>query len=124
MSKKVIFIVDDTDEIRCSLYYALAGDYDIMTMDSADKMMKSLHQVVPDLILLDYYMPGLTFHETMNRLKAYPGYANIPVIVISGSCYPELIDEIYSMGAVDFHAKPIDDADILVGKIIKALGTV
>jgi CheY-like chemotaxis protein len=123
LSKKIIFAVDDTETMLFVIEDALSADYTVIAMDSAEKMFKFLQRIKPDLILLDYYMPGMTFHETMKRLKNDPQYKNIPVVIISGASYPELLDEIYMMGASDFINKPFEDRDALLNIVEKWTAT-
>jgi twitching motility two-component system response regulator PilH len=119
MNKKKIYVVDDTEILLFVAEDALNKRYTVITMDSADNMLKQLQQEKPDLILLDYYMPGMTFHETMKCLKNDEELAKIPVIIMSGSSYSDILDEIYAMGAVDFINKPINDYDALIEKVEK-----
>lgn len=121
MTKKTIFIVDDAEITRVTLNNALSDDYTVVAMDSADKMMKIIQRIMPDLIMMDYYMPGLTFHETMRHLKESDRFANIPVVVMSGSNYPELLMEIKAMGAVGFLSKPVEDKTTLLAFVEKHL---
>ena len=106
MNRKIIFSVDDTATMLAIIEEALCKNYNVISLDSAEKMFVHLKRIKPDLILLDYYMPGMTCHEAMGRLKGDEQYASIPVVVMSASNYPEIIDEIEAMGAKDFICKP------------------
>jgi PAS domain S-box-containing protein len=63
---------------------------------------------LPDLILLDTLMPGLSGFEVCARLKADPSLAAIPVIVITGQASPETETQALNAGAVDFITKPLN----------------
>jgi len=119
VSKKIIFAIDDSETILTVLEDELGEDYTLITLDAAEKIFKQLKKIRPDLILLDYYLPGMSCREAMKQLKSEEQYENIPIIIMSGSNYPELIDEIQAMGAVDFVNKPFEDGEVLRGCVKK-----
>jgi len=121
VEKKTIFVVDDADTTLSILEKELEDFYSVVAVNSIKKMFETIANIKPDLILLDYYMPEITFHEAMKRLKSDDRYREIPVIAISGSNYPDILDEVFAVGAVDFINKSIPSEDLLakVGKCIK-----
>ena len=119
MSKTTIFAVDDSVTTLYLLKERLEPVYNVITMESAETMFQKLSEQTPALILLDYYMPVTSADDVMKRLKGDDRYKEIPIIIISGSSYPELKHEIYGMGAVDFIAKQSIDNNSLVEKVEK-----
>ena len=119
MARKIIFSVDDTQTILSIIEDALNKKYTVISLNAAEKIFGQLKKIKPDLILLDYYMPGMTYHEAMQKLKNDEQYTDIPVVVMSASNYPELIDEIMALGANDFICKPFKNPEELVQMIEK-----
>jgi len=107
--EKVIFAVDDCDMNLTVVEYALGNHYKIHMIDSLAQMFEELESVIPDLILLDLYMPEMTCNDAMKRLKAHSRHAFIPVIIMSGTFNTETINECNEMGAIHFISKPILD---------------
>ena len=60
----------------------------------------------PDLILLDVGMPEMGGEEVLARLKADPGTADIPVMILSGSGHDEMIEFMLDHGAAGYLPKP------------------
>ncbi len=65
-------------------------------------------QQQPDLIIADYKMPELDGVEFTRRLRALPGCADIPVVIITIVDEKSVLYEALEAGATDFLTKPID----------------
>ena len=61
---------------------------------------------LPDLILLDVYMPEMDGHEVIKALKASTEYADIPVIFLTSDVEENTEIQGFSEGAIDFLRKP------------------
>lgn len=66
----------------------------------------------PDLILLDYMMPGIDGLEFMRRFSALAGRQETPVIMITADLEREVRYQALELGARDFLNKPIDRAEL------------
>jgi CheY-like chemotaxis protein len=64
----------------------------------------------PDLILLDLNLPRLTGREVLLRIRARPELRTVPVVVLTTSCRPEDVHELYAAGANTYIEKPQDFA--------------
>lgn len=62
----------------------------------------------PDLILLDYAMPGMNGIMAVEKLKSDPLLKNIPIIAITGQIFTDAIDCMLAAGADTFLNKPIE----------------
>lgn len=108
LSKQLtLLIVDDARENINLLAEILKANFKIRVATSGEKALEiSFSDSPPDLILLDIMMPEIDGYEVCKRLKASFLTKRIPVIFITGKTNEE--DEIYgfSLGAVDYIAKP------------------
>jgi CheY-like chemotaxis protein/anti-sigma regulatory factor (Ser/Thr protein kinase) len=68
---------------------------------------------LPDLILLDLMMPGMSGRQVLHALKSNPATQYIPVLVVSARSSWHTIEESYSLGAVDFLTKPFEYQELL-----------
>ena len=66
------------------------------------------NRLLPDIILLDYNMPGNNGNECLTTIKKMARLMNIPVVIYSTSGQKELIDEAYKQGADKYLVKPSD----------------
>ena len=104
--RKTVFLVDDDMTNLRVGKNALAGIYNVFTLDSGEAMLEMLENVRPDLILLDVNMPGMDGHEAIRRLKADKSSAGIPVVFLTALNDEEMELKGLSMGAIDYIAKP------------------
>lgn len=103
---QTIFLVDDDMTNLNVGKNALNDHYNVMTLNSGERLLKMLEKRLPDLILLDINMPEMDGYETLTRLKANPNTKHIPVVFLTS-----LTDEAeelkgFSLGALDYVIKP------------------
>jgi two-component system, chemotaxis family, response regulator Rcp1 len=67
----------------------------------------------PDLVLLDFDMPGMNGCEVLHELKGNPSLRSIPAIILSGSRAPENVNDCYREHANAFVQKPMNLDDTL-----------
>ncbi|HOS44734.1 MAG TPA: hybrid sensor histidine kinase/response regulator, partial [Armatimonadota bacterium] len=86
--------------------------YRVRQATSGELALRTAANTPPDLILLDIMMPGLDGYETCRRLKADDALRDIPVIFISA--LSETIDKVraFSVGGVDYVAKPFQFEEV------------
>jgi two-component system cell cycle response regulator len=73
-----------------------------------------------DVVLLDLVMPGLDGYATLERMKASPRLAHLPVIIISAVEELDSVVRCIELGALDYLPKPVDPA-ILRARLTAAL---
>lgn len=103
---KTILIVDDEESIRLSMKGAFSDEgYDVLTASSGEECLSLLEEELPDLILLDIWLPGIDGIETLQEVKSK--YPHIPVVMISGHGTVESAVKCTKLGAFDFIEKPL-----------------
>jgi len=63
---------------------------------------------LPDLILLDLGLPGLSGMDMLEHLRGQPKTKNVPITVLSGSSFVRDVTRAYELGANSFLMKPSD----------------
>jgi DNA-binding response OmpR family regulator len=122
MSNKKILIVEDDADVRMGLHVRLkANHYDTFFAGDALSAMAEVRKHEPDLILLDLGLPAGDGFVVMDRLKAFPALAIIPIIVVSGRAGVANRERVLKAGAKAFLEKPVDNAELLA-VIRQALG--
>jgi diguanylate cyclase (GGDEF)-like protein len=81
--------------------------YQVATAISAEEARVELEGGVPDLILLDVFMPKVSGFDYVRELRADPRTARIPIILISALSDTQHIVEGLALGANDYVTKPI-----------------
>jgi two-component system KDP operon response regulator KdpE len=122
MAKKKILIIDDDPDVRAGLNIRLrASGYDTGFATDALSAVATARKLNPDLIILDLGLPAGDGFVVMQRLKAIPALAVIPVIVLSARDREANENRVIMAGAQAFLQKPFDDGELLV-EIRSALG--
>jgi signal transduction histidine kinase/CheY-like chemotaxis protein len=84
LDHKRVLVVDDDPEARAMLAKILKEEHaEVVGAASGDEAMTLIAQAPPDLVLLDLMMPGMSGFEMVARLRAQPGGASIPVMIVS-----------------------------------------
>ena len=81
--------------------------YQMATAISAEEARLELEASVPDLILLDVFMPKVSGFEFLRELRADPRTSRVPIILISALSDTQHIVEGLELGANDYVTKPI-----------------
>ena len=116
-----IFIVDDEDSIRHGMSFALKRDYAVQAFATAEDSLAALKDALPDLILLDIGLPGMSGIEALEKIKElYPG---LLVIIITAYEDIDMVVKAMRLGAHDYIIKPIQ-LDLLRISIKNALETI
>jgi CheY-like chemotaxis protein len=122
MSNKKILVVEDDADVRMGLHVRLkANHYDIVFAVDALSAVTEARKHEPDLILLDLGLPAGDGFLVMDRIKAVPALAIIPIIVVSARSGAANRERALKAGAKAFLEKPVDNAELLA-VIRQALG--
>ena len=115
--KPTVLIVDDSADILALISSLLKSHCRTKTAGNGEEgIAAALADPVPDLILLDVMMPGITGIEACRRLKADARTRDIPVIFLTALVERSDEQHGFEVGAVDYITKPIS-APILVARI-------
>jgi diguanylate cyclase (GGDEF)-like protein len=111
---KEILVVDDTPSNLRLLMQALSAEgYGVRCARSAALALGRLQTALPDLVLLDIRMPQMDGFEMCQRLKANARTREIPVIFLSVLDGAEDKVRAFSLGGVDYIAKPFQIEEVL-----------
>ena len=112
MDDEILLVDDDPGTIRV-LAAILAGVGNLVFAVSGEDALRMAHESVPDLILLDAEMPGMSGFLVCEALKADRELAHVPVIFITSHREPGFEVSGFDLGAADFIAKPVIAALVL-----------
>ena len=112
MTDKTILAVDDSESNIDILLDALGSEYEIVVALDGESALEIVAEDKPDLILLDIMMPGIDGFEVLERLKASPATADIPVVILSARTGSDDWARGIELGAADYLTKPFDIPDV------------
>ncbi len=110
---RTILVVDDEKGIRQSLHGILTDEgFEVISAKNGDGALMMVAEELPDLILLDIWLPDIDGIEVLRRIKN--DYPYLQVIMISGHGTIETAVKAIKMGAYDFIEKPLSLENILL----------
>jgi two-component system phosphate regulon response regulator PhoB len=125
MPKHTILLVDDEAPIRDMLAIALeAADYNVLQAENAQQAHACIIDRHPDLVLLDWMMPGTTGLELLRRLKRDELTEKIPVIMLTAKAEEDSKISALDAGADDYIAKPFSPRELIsrVKAVLRRIG--
>ena len=114
-----VWIIDDDRSIRWVLEKALTqADMEVSSFESGDEALPQLKRSVPDVIVTDIRMPGMSGLELLDQLSR--DYPELPVIIMTAHSDLDSAVSAYQGGAFEYLPKPfdVDEAVELVQKAI------
>lgn len=124
MSKRRILIVDDELGVRESFKMIFKDDYEVSEASNGEEALMILREVKPDVIILDFMMPGIGGVEVLRWIKSID--RQLPVIVVSAIKDTSVGKGAEKLGAFSYLTKPFDIMELkqVVQKAVKSLGPI
>ena len=111
-----VLVVDDNEINLRLVRHALEGrGFSVDTVTSGPEALAALERCRPDLVILDILMPDMSGMEVLDRIKANPRTADIPVIMLTAKAGDEDVIAGYRSGADYFIVKPLVPRQLLYG---------
>ena len=108
-----VLVVDDEPFNLEIMQEILEEDYEVAYAKSGPECMDMIMDVMPDVVLLDVNMPGMSGYEVCQRLKENPKTTGIPVTFVSA--LDTLAERLagYEVGGDDYICKPFEAGELL-----------
>jgi len=114
----VILVVDDEPQLLRALRASLpAAGYEVITAQDGEEALGKIKQEMPDLIILDLVMPGISGLDVCRQVRTFSA---VPIIVLSAKGGDQSKVTILDAGADDYVTKPFS-LDELLARIRVAL---
>jgi two-component system, OmpR family, phosphate regulon response regulator PhoB len=112
---KTILIADDEQDARTIICMRFAKYPHLRVVEATDgrEALALAREQHPDLIVLDWTMPGMSGIEVMRALRDIPALATTPVIMTSGRDDPSELAEARALGVAAYVTKPFDPAELM-----------
>ena len=113
-SKATILVVDDEANNRNVMVAQLASEgYALVTAESGEAALELIDRRLPDLILLDVMMPGISGFDVAEILKSEERTAGVPIIMLTALGDSDSRLTALTNGAEEFLTKPVARAELL-----------
>ncbi len=114
MVKPHILVVEDEEPLSLLLRYNLEAEgYTVDTVARGDEAELRLREYLPDLLLLDWMLPGLSGIELCRRLRAKEETAKLPIIMLTARGEEDERIRGLAVGADDYVVKPFSLPELM-----------
>ncbi|MDD9976746.1 MAG: phosphate regulon transcriptional regulator PhoB [Boseongicola sp.] len=109
----VLVVEDETAQLEVLTYNLEAEGFHVSKAQTGDEALLLVDEIAPDIILLDWMLPGVSGIEICRRLKAGSATRNVPIIMLSARS--EEVDKVRGLetGADDYMVKPYSVVELM-----------
>jgi two-component system phosphate regulon response regulator PhoB len=114
MSSRTVLVVEDDQDIRDMLVFSLQrAGYSVVETEDAEQALEKLGAIIPEIMLVDWMLPGMEGPELVRRIRQDELTQNIPVILLTAR--GEEADKLrgFDTGADDYVTKPFSPKELL-----------
>lgn len=103
-----ILVCDDIVDNSLLLKVILnAAGYTVDVAYSGEAALEKIKNNIPDLLLLDFMMPGMNGYQVIKHIKKEPAKYSFPIVLMSACSRSEIVEE--CLGSIDgFISKPLE----------------
>ena len=110
-----VLVIEDDDEIAGLVAYQLTrARYRVETAADGVEGLSSLHREIPDFVVLDRMLPGLSGDEVLRAIRDEPATRGLPVLMLTAKNEREDRIEGLEMGADDYLTKPFSPRELVL----------
>ncbi len=110
-----ILVIEDDPGIAALVAYQLTrAGYRVETAGGGDGGLDSLHREIPDLVVLDRMLPGVSGDQVLRAIRQDPAMRSLPVLVLTARREEADRIEGLEMGADDYLTKPFSPRELVL----------
>jgi CheY-like chemotaxis protein len=113
MSKRILVIEDNRDNMTLIVDLLSSFDYEILQAFDGEAGVEMAEQNTPDLILMDLSLPRMDGWTAAKALKAKPEYKDIPIIALTAHAMTGDKERALAAGCDDYLTKPLEFTQLL-----------
>ena len=114
MGRRVLLIEDEPHIAEAIRYILVRDGWAVTSLDEGGAALDTIRRDVPDIVVLDVKLPGLSGYEILEELRADPSLSGLPVLVLSANLPREVPEGLPGQaGMARFMAKPFANADVV-----------
>ena len=109
-----VLVTDDDEFFANTVALVLRNEGMIVrTLNDPDKILDTMQEFPPDMLLLDVMMPGVTGFEVCKMLRQIPRWQDLPIIFLTGQTGVDARVEAFRCGGDDYLPKPVVNEELL-----------
>jgi DNA-binding response OmpR family regulator len=109
-----VLVVDDEPNILLSLEFLMQqAGFEVTTAEDAEQAQVLISRQVPDLILLDISLPGISGFDLLEQLRADEATRSLPVVMLTAHGREVEKEKGMALGASDYITKPFSTRELV-----------
>ncbi|WP_299690607.1 response regulator [uncultured Tateyamaria sp.] len=113
MGKHVLLVEDETNIIEAIRFLLSREGWQVDTHSDGATAVEAVRAVQPDLLMLDYMLPGKSGMEILKELRADPAFTKMPILMLTARGQSRDRDEAERAGVSRFMTKPFSNVEVL-----------
>jgi CheY-like chemotaxis protein len=114
MANELILIVEDNEKNRKLVRKVLERlGYRTSEVETGEEAVEAARKLSPDLVLMDYQLPGIDGIEAFRRIRADAAIRRMPIVAVTASAMPEDTARMRQAGFDGFETKPINVKNLM-----------
>ena len=110
-----VLVVEDEPDIAALIAYQLTREgFRVETSSNGTEALTAVGREIPDLVVLDRMLPGLSGDDVLRQLRQESATRNIPVLVLTARREQEERIEGFELGADDYITKPFSPRELVL----------
>ena len=113
-SVKTILIADDDEDLRLLVQVTLENPtYRILTAVDGSQALDVVNHCSPDLLIIDWMMPGLNGCEVVTQLRQNPRTEKMPIVMLTARDGLDAQDQMASLALAGYLIKPFSPLELI-----------
>lgn len=113
MTKRVLLIEDELNIVEAMRFLLSREGWDVETHSDGATAMAQIEALNPDIVVLDYMLPGLSGLEILKALRADDRYIRLPVLMLTAKGQERDREQAEQAGVSRFMTKPFSNEEVL-----------
>ena len=114
MEDTVLLVEDESDVVDLLRYHLRKAGFKVLVENSGSAGLEAVRQNMPDAVVLDIMLPGMTGLEVCRTMKSDPALAGVPVLMLTAKS--DVKDRVkgLELGAEDYVTKPFSPKEVVL----------
>ena len=110
---RVLIVDDDKYFTKRAADILFDRGMDVHVLHDPSRILEQLHEVDPDLLLLDLLMPGISGFDICKMLRTMPRWQALPIVFVTAQTGLDTRIAAFTCGGDDYLAKPLSDEELV-----------
>ena len=113
MNKRILIVEDNLLNLELATDLLEANGFVVYSAQTAEAGLRMVHELLPDLVLMDFGLPGMDGLCATKVLKANPATRHLAVVGLTAHAMKGAREEYLAAGMTDYVSKPIRMRELL-----------